>query len=63
MADVGLKPHLRELSRREMSGKELVLDKGDPTKLFRLLDEIAVGSYGRVYKVGHSASLISSPIL
>lgn len=34
-----------------MASKEHVLDKGDPTKIFRLLDEIAVGSYGRVYKV------------
>jgi hypothetical protein len=28
-----------------------LFDKGDPQKLFRLVAEIAVGSYGRVYKV------------
>ncbi len=28
-----------------------LFDKGEPQKLFKLISEIAVGSYGRVYKV------------
>ena len=38
--------------------KDGVLDKGDPTKIFKLIEEIAVGSYGRVYKVSPSRSRI-----
>jgi hypothetical protein len=30
---------------------EKYLDKGDPKKLFRLVDRIATGSYGQVFKV------------
>ncbi len=31
--------------------KSDVFDKGDPKKLFKLVDKIATGSYGTVFKV------------
>ena len=30
---------------------QVITSKDDPTKLFDLLEELAVGSYGHVYKV------------
>ena len=35
-----------------MSIESVITSKEDPTKLFDLIEELAVGSYGHVYKVG-----------
>ena len=34
-----------------MSIESVITSKEDPTKLFDLIEELAVGSYGHVYKV------------
>jgi hypothetical protein len=36
-----------------MSSTKALLDKGDPEKQYKLVEELAVGSYGRVYRVLH----------
>lgn len=42
---------------------EALLSEGDPNTLFELIEELAVGSYGTVYKVWPNSSVKRSVTL